>query len=94
MRQDPRHFTLQVVAAQDEQAVEDYLAVHGLAERARYFAFRHQGERWFAAVYGVYASRAKAEKAAKVLTGRINASPWIRPLSDGHEAIRGGESKG
>ena len=92
LRQDPRHFTLQVVAAQDEPAVEDYLAVHGLAERARYFAFRRQGEPWFAAVYGIYANRAKAEEAAKVLTGRINASPWIRPLSDVQEAIRGGES--
>lgn len=94
MRQDPRHFTLQLLAAQDEQAVRDYLAGHGLAERARYFGFRRQGEPWFAAVYGVYASRAQAEAAARSLAERIKEFPWVRPLSDVHEAIRAGESKG
>nr|MBS0020994.1 SPOR domain-containing protein [Gammaproteobacteria bacterium] len=94
LRQDPRRFTLQVVAAQDEQAVGDYIARHGLADRARYFAFRRQGQTWFAAVYGIYASRAQAEQAARSLAERINESPWVRPLSDVHDAIRGGESQG
>ncbi|MGC1954739.1 MAG: SPOR domain-containing protein, partial [Gammaproteobacteria bacterium] len=89
-----RHYTLQLLAAQDEQAVRDYLAGHGLAERARYFGFRRQGEPWFAAVYGVYASRAQAEAAARSLAERIKEFPWVRPLSDVHEAIRAGESKG
>jgi septal ring-binding cell division protein DamX len=93
MRQDPQHFTLQLLAAQDEQAVRDYLADHGLADHAMYFAFRRQENPWFAAVYGVYASRGQAEKAAQSLAERIDESPWVRPLSDIHEAIRAGEPK-
>jgi septal ring-binding cell division protein DamX len=89
LKQNPRYYTLQLTAAQDEQAILDYIYKSRLAANVAYYRFLRQGQPWFAVVYGAFPTRSEADRAALRLQADLQqASPWIREFSSVQEAIR------
>lgn len=88
-RQDPDHFTLQLVAAGREAAIVDFAKRHGLMDKAAYFHTLRKGKDWYSLVYGVYPDHAAAEAAVKSLPATLHdTKPWIRSLASIHTDIR------
>ncbi len=89
LAQDPRFFTLQLVAAQDKQAVLDYICTHNLHDKVAYFQHLRDGRRWFSVVHGVFATRSHAKKAIVRLPRAVQKTrPWIRQFDAIHRSIR------
>lgn len=86
---NPEHFTVQLLTAQNEPSIKEFMATHQLSTRAAYYAFSRKGRTWYAVIYGSFATRTEADKAAKSLTGRVKGiTPWIRKLADIQQTIR------
>jgi len=72
---NPKHFTLQLTAMSSEQAVRAFIKQQFQDGSFAYFPKRQNGLDLYVAIYGSFASRAHAEKAA----GRFAPlKPWIR----------------
>lgn len=87
-RQDPNHFTLQLVASGREQAIVDFARRHGVMDEAAYFRGLRNGKDWYSLVYGAYPDRATADTAAKALPAGIKSRPWIRTFGSIQTDIR------
>ena len=80
---DPGHFTVQLLASRDQQAVRELARNHSEAEHMWLYSFLRDGQRWYALCYGVQPDRGAADRAAARLgrEGRFG-KPWIRRLGD------------
>lgn len=89
MRQPPASYTLQLVIFSTDQRATEYLAEQ--ADPASFARFRLQrgGRILHAVIYGVYGSRAEAERAAADLPPAIgDVEPWVRSFGQIQEAVR------
>lgn len=77
--QDPRHFTLQLMALLDEAEVRQFVNRNGLEGKSALFAITRNGKRLTALVYGSYPDRAAADKAAASLPREWGVKgAWVR----------------
>jgi septal ring-binding cell division protein DamX len=81
---DPQHFTLQLVAMSGEQAVKEFIKQQSQAGSYAYYRKTQKGRDFYVAIYGSYANRADAEKAAARFA---QLKPWIRDLGSIQETM-------
>ncbi len=80
--QNPKHFTLQLMGGYQKSRLQDFVKQHKLQDVARFSRLRNDRP-WHVLIQGRYASRAKAEAAARRITTTIRGvKPWIRPFAD------------
>ena len=90
MAQDPKHFTMQVMATHTPANIDRFVKRRGLAagDFARFQKIAG-GKRWHVLIYGAFAGRGQAEARAKHLpAGLHGVKPWIRPFADVQASIR------
>lgn len=81
-QQDPRHFTIQLLAGRDKATIKDFIRLHGPADGAVYFRTKRGGKDWYALVYNSYSNKADALAALKKLPSAWRKyHPWMRSFS-------------
>jgi len=86
--QDPKHFTVQLVAARNEAAIIRFIHKHGLEKDAAYYSITLKGKPWYTVIYGSYASLEEARQALRKLPASLgSSSPWIRNFSAVHKQL-------
>jgi DamX protein len=89
MAQNPAHYSLQILAVSNEQAIPSYIKRHQLSNKVFYYASQRKGQPWFSLLYGVYATRGEALAALKQLPAQVQKSGgWPRKLADIQASIR------
>ncbi|MBL4851652.1 MAG: AAA family ATPase [Gammaproteobacteria bacterium] len=87
LQQDPNHFTLQLMAANNEVGVVKFIEDNDLTDVAAYFFSQRDGNPWYAVTYGTYSSRSEAN--AAVLPSALRSiKPWPRTFGGIHNAMR------
>ncbi|HDO34207.1 MAG TPA: hypothetical protein ENH08_03700 [Chromatiales bacterium] len=91
MRQDPRHYTVQVIVVRRRDTLPRLLRRHRWAAPVAWFPVtgKRGRETLYALVYGIYPSREAAVRAAGTLPRALrSARPWVRSLASVQAAIR------
>jgi len=81
LKQDPNHFTIQLVGAYEKQNLFNYLRLNqNLFKRpVAYVTTTRDGRQWFTLQYGSYGSVEDAGKALKSLPQALRGNqPWVR----------------
>lgn len=87
LQQDPSHFTLQLMAANNEIGVVKFIEDNDLTDFAAYFFSQRDGNPWYAVTYGTYSSRSEAN--AAVLPSALRGiKPWPRTFGGIHNVMR------
>lgn len=82
-KQNPKHFTLQLLSSQHKNSLLAFAKRHGLREDLAWFARLHNRHPWYALIQGRYPDRAQAKRAANMMIKNIpTLKPWIRPFAD------------
>jgi len=83
------HWTIQVLAFNNEQKVQAFIDDHGLSRQAAYFSEGSSDGILYKLVYGVYDSKDKADFARQNLSGDLKQhGPWLRTIASVQEAIK------
>jgi septal ring-binding cell division protein DamX len=80
---DPKHFTLQLAAMSSEQAVIELIKKQSQSGSFAYYR-KKNGKALYIAIYGSFASRRQAQKAA---AGFAPLKPWIRDFGSIQQTI-------
>ena len=72
---NPKHFTLQLAAMSGEQAVKEFIKQQSQAGSFAYYRKKQKGRNFYVVIYGSFANRVDAEKAAARFAP---LRPWIR----------------
>ncbi len=89
LAQNPRDYTLQLLATQSEDLMRAYLDKKQFAEPVVYFAFQRDGKQWYAAVYGAYPGKPQAQSAVATLPpGAGKNPPWVRQFGGIQKLIK------
>ncbi len=81
-RQNPRHYTLQLLAGRNKDTIQDFIRLHGPADGAVYFRTIREGKDWYALVYNSYSNKADALAALNKLPSAWRKyRPWMRSFS-------------
>ena len=90
----PQHYTIQLLASRNANAVTDYVRKHQL-EQAHQVEILKQGQRWHYLVVGDYSSRVEADTVAAELLGRIKGvQPWVRNMASLQQVMFQGQVRG
>jgi septal ring-binding cell division protein DamX len=81
---NPEHFTLQLGVMSGEQAVKEFIKKQSKGGRFAYYRKKQQGRNFYVAIYGSFAKRADAEKAAARFAP---LKPWIRDFGSIQEIM-------
>ena len=88
LAQPPAYYTIQILAADSDAAVREYIGQHALSAYAAYLENSSRGATVFRVIYGTYANRELANKAMAALPQTIRAnSPWIRSFAEVHNLV-------
>lgn len=86
--QDPSHYTLQLTAGTDKNAIKAFIERHGLRGKALYFHRLRDGKDWYILVHGSYPGYSKAKQAISQLPSEVQkAKPWARSFSAIHTEL-------
>ncbi len=81
-RQNPGHYTLQLLAGTEKKSIEEFLRRHGPADGAVYFRTKRGGKDWYALVYNSYRSKGDALAALERLPSAWRKHrPWMRSFA-------------
>lgn len=84
------HFTLQLVAFEDEQKTRDFIRGQALGEGARQVRLINKGKIWHVAIYGDAADRAAAlDLADNISDNKGIGSPWVRSYGSLQQSMKG-----
>ena len=81
---NPQHFTLQLAAMSSEQAVKEFIKQQSQAGSFAYYRKKQRGRDFYVAIYGSFANRADAEKAAARFA---QLKPWMRDFGSIQEIM-------
>jgi len=88
---NPKQYTLQMIGARDEPAVQAFISQYPSLKQVAYYRTLYKGKDWFVVVFGQFSTKAEARLATASLPKKLVASkPWIRPLSQVQADIRKG----
>lgn len=91
LAQDPQHYTLQLLGSRDEATVRKAVKGGRLEENAHYYRIQYRGGDWYVLIYGSFADRTQAARAAQKLPAQPGAGkPWIRRVHAVQEEVRRG----
>ena len=86
--QDPSHYSLQLAAGTDKNAIERFIKKHDLTGKAVYFHSIRNGKDWYILVYGSYSGLSNAKQAINQLPAIIQAvKPWARSFGSIHAEL-------
>lgn len=89
LAQPPGNFTVQLFASMDRERLLAELGRQALPGDTGTFGLSRDGQSWYAAVHGSFASRTQAAAAAESLSARLGKDDtWVRRFAEVHEAIR------
>ncbi|MDH5256626.1 MAG: AAA family ATPase [Gammaproteobacteria bacterium] len=81
-KQNPKHFTLQLIGSSQKSSVENFIKEHKLGKNAYIFSTDRKGTPWFSVIYKSYSQRKAAQNAAESLPGSLKqVKPWIRTFA-------------
>lgn len=87
-RQDPRRFTIQLIAVSTLDAATEYIERYRL-DAVRYVPIRSRQRDLVVALTGAFPDRAAAEQAYRALPEAVRADqPWIRPIGSLRASLR------
>ncbi len=72
---NPEHLTLQLAAMSSQQAVKEFISKQSQSGSFAYYRKKQKGRHLYIAIYGSFANRTEAEKAAVIFAP---LKPWIR----------------
>jgi len=88
-KQRKDHYVVQLMAARDQQVLQQFIRDHALGSQAAVFSTRREDLPWHVLLYGLYANADVARAAIQDLpVGLRSHSPWIRSLASVQQAIR------
>ncbi len=80
--QNPNHFTIQLLAASDEVALEAAMREMGLAGELAVVETQRNGQPWYSLIYGSFTKRETAEETITRLSEKLKRTrPWVRKFS-------------
>ncbi|MDH3354268.1 MAG: AAA family ATPase [Chromatiales bacterium] len=85
-QQLPTSFTVQLLAAGREMALNDLITREGLHDNLASFSFMRDGQVIHVLTQGVFSERAAAEVGLKKYS--MTVKPWIRPIADIHQLFK------
>ncbi len=89
LRQNPRTYTLQVLATGSEAALKKFIQRHKLEGKVAYFRSDRNGKPWYSLLYGLYPDHAAAKAAKAQLPEDIRArGGWPRSIESVQAAIK------
>lgn len=89
LEQPPGAYTVQLVTLSSAERAAAFVAEQAEPQRFATYQLARDGRTLHVVVYGVFDSKAEAERAARALTGSAaKVKPWIRTLAQVHTAIR------
>ncbi len=81
-KQNPKAYTLQILASHNEQGVRDFFHEQGISSQYAVFTTQKDNKPWHIVIYGIYETHEQADRARHTLPDYLkNLSPWIRPFS-------------
>lgn len=84
--QDPRRFTVQLLAATNRQSVQRFVAEQSKLRPLALFTTRRDGQLWQTVIWGNFPDREAAEAALQQLPAALG-QPWIRSFALIHEEL-------
>ena len=89
IKQNPAHFTLQLVAGRQQQTITNFIKKYKLSGNLIYFSSSRNGRVWHNLAYGIYPDRQSANQAIKKLPASLaTVKPWIRQIKTIQSEIR------
>lgn len=82
-----QHYTIQLLASSNKDALENYINAHGLEGKAKYYMTKKQK---YVLLYGVYKTRLEAQNSLSKLPADIKAvRPWVKQVGQVKEGVVG-----
>lgn len=83
LNKKPRnHYSVQLMGASNTQAVDSFVAEHGLAGKVWVYKTRFRGSPWYVVVQGDYAGSAQAKAAIRKLSpALLKGQPWPKSFA-------------
>lgn len=76
------HYSIQLMGASNTQAVDAFVAEHGLAGKVWVYKTRFRGSPWYVVVQGDYANSTQAKAAIRKLTpALLKGQPWPKSFA-------------
>ncbi|HED17231.1 MAG TPA: hypothetical protein ENI64_10530 [Gammaproteobacteria bacterium] len=90
LRQDPDHFTIQVISGGNEERIKQYMKKNGLTMQSTLFELqRNDHATVYIGVHGIYPSLTEARQAVQSLPTEVQeAQPWIRSFKSIQATLR------
>ena len=86
---DPKQYTLQMIGARDEAAVQEFISSYPSLTKVAYYKTLFKGSDWYVVIYGQFSTKNEAKLAVTRLPKNLIASkPWTRPLASVQKDIR------
>ena len=77
------HYTLQLLGVEHLQALKDFVARHGLQDRAFYYVTRRRGKPWHPLLWGDFPDKKSAIDGSEQLPAAVkNQGYWIRQFKE------------
>lgn len=73
-------YTLQLLGSYNKAPIKKLIKDHHL-QKGRIYQTTFKGKTWYVLVYGHYATRSDAKKAAQVIESKLSLQPWVKPLA-------------
>lgn len=81
LSQGPNHYTLQVVAGENIETIDDFIKQHQLRDNIAFYHTLRKDKDWYGLVYGMYENKELAKAAVNQLQPSLKRlNPWIRSL--------------
>ncbi|MDX1812321.1 MAG: SPOR domain-containing protein, partial [Gammaproteobacteria bacterium] len=88
LRQKPDRYTLQIVAGESLNTVDDFIKEHQLKDNIALYHSLRNSKDWYGLIYGIYETKPLAVAAADQMPAKLKTiDPWIRPLSSVQQDI-------
>lgn len=89
LEQPAKNYTIQVAATSDAAEAVDFVARHGLEDRAAVVRAGHRGAPLYKALVGLFETRGAGQRAMQSLPAPVlRQGPWLRQLADVQAEIR------
>lgn len=87
------HYTLQLLAASNEENIKHFINKHGIQGKTKYFRTKRAGKDWFIVVYGDYATQQEAQAALNQIPASLKQAK-LQPLVRNLSAVQADVNKG
>lgn len=82
MHSPGNYYTIQLLAASQENEINHYIQTHDLGGKTVSYRANRNGKDWYILTYGVYKTRQDAEEALEELPGTLRGlKPWVNTVA-------------